>query len=347
MVRLLILVWLLGSSYTYSHAAQQHTADPILINGVLAITDSTLEDGRYINVHPLEIEAGQPVRIELTSDSLDTYLIVRLPSGEQYENDDWSEGTASRIDFLAEEDTIAEVIATSYAPESIGPYQIRILLGEKVDFQSISDSLSMEDKRSFKGEYYDEYKIELDAGTSVTVQMSAGEFDPYLVLSGPDGKRLTNSGIDGSDAIVQVMPVGDEEWTVIATSRDSQMIGPYTIHIQRASSRVDNVRSYSGELNEGDFQLTKGEYYERYELMFEEHQNVTLTLTSEDFDAFLILQSPSGEIYTNDDFDENTNAKLEVVVTSEERGKWIVYATSLDASKVGHYSLTVSLRYFK
>ena len=64
--------------------------------------------------HAFEALEGQEVVVELRSEEFDTFLTVRAPTGEEFENDDF-EGTNSQVTFTAGETGTYEVIVESFS----------------------------------------------------------------------------------------------------------------------------------------------------------------------------------------------------------------------------------------
>ena len=64
-------------------------------NGELESGDDTLTSGEFVDSYEFEGSPGQHVAIDLRSSAFDTYLILKDPAGEQTENDDSDDGSAS------------------------------------------------------------------------------------------------------------------------------------------------------------------------------------------------------------------------------------------------------------
>ncbi|HEX9951182.1 MAG TPA: pre-peptidase C-terminal domain-containing protein [Rubricoccaceae bacterium] len=95
--------------------------------GELDARDQRLSSGEYTEVHTFDGDAGEPVRIEMTSSAFDTYLLVESPSGEQVENDDY-DGAQDRsvVEFTMPESGRYRVTATSYRADETGAYTLRV-----------------------------------------------------------------------------------------------------------------------------------------------------------------------------------------------------------------------------
>ncbi|MCH7975681.1 MAG: caspase family protein [Bacteroidetes bacterium] len=97
------------------------------IRGALESSDRRLPGGQFVDPHVFDGEADEPVLIEMTSSSFDTYLIVTLPTGEVIKNDDFEGSTnLSRIEMIMPMDGRYRIEATSYAAGETGSYNLRI-----------------------------------------------------------------------------------------------------------------------------------------------------------------------------------------------------------------------------
>jgi len=95
--------------------------------------------------------------------------------------------------------------------------------------------------------------------------------------------------------------------------------------------------SYPGELGAGDPLRDDGTLYDAYQLVLETGRSFTLTLESEDFDAYLTVVSPSGAITNDDDSAGGTNARISMV--ADEAGAWTFLANTLRPGESGEYLL--------
>jgi len=95
---------------------------------------------------------------------------------------------------------------------------------------------------------------------------------------------------------------------------------------------------HSGALGPGDAKL--GKYFDTYPLQLSAGDRLVVTLSSEDFDAYLLLEAPDGTELENDDYGENNDARLDVLV--ESRGEWRVKVTSYEEGEEGEYRLVIN-----
>ncbi|MEQ1618053.1 MAG: caspase family protein [Terricaulis sp.] len=99
-------------------------------NGSLAQGDETLRSGEFTDTYRFSGEAGQRVRIDMSSSAFDSYVILVSPSGAQEDNDDGPGGVGDSVleTELAESGEYA-IIATSYAAAQTGDYTLRVSAG--------------------------------------------------------------------------------------------------------------------------------------------------------------------------------------------------------------------------
>ena len=109
-----------------------------------------------------------------------------------------------------------------------------------------------------------------------------------------------------------------------------------------SKQQVGQPVTHRGELGAGDSQLDDGEYYDSYTFEASPGQQVTVNLTSNAFDTYLLLISPGGESEMNDDFEEST-AQSQITRSIDESGTWTVIATSYEGSETGSYVVTINL----
>jgi hypothetical protein len=97
------------------------------IDGYLDFGDPELEEYGFYEVHPLFLEEEQHIILEVTSEQLDTLLMVEGPQGFYSENDDYNEQTTvSRIELFTPVQGEYIVTTGSYEVGVEGPYTLKI-----------------------------------------------------------------------------------------------------------------------------------------------------------------------------------------------------------------------------
>lgn len=99
-------------------------------------------------------------------------------------------------------------------------------------------------------------------------------------------------------------------------------------------------QQFEGRLGEGDpIVPTDGSYYRLHEFSAQQGEELFIDLMSDDFDAFLIVHSPTGEIFRDDDGGDGLNSRL--TITANASGAWKGYANTVNRGETGNYQLAV------
>jgi len=85
-----------------------------------------------------------------------------------------------------------------------------------------------------------------------------------------------------------------------------------------------------------------GSLYDEHTLDGVAGQTVTITLESPDFDTYLFLIGPDGNVVAENDDISAENLNSELTVTLEADGVYTIVANGFDAQSQGAYTLTVT-----
>ena len=97
------------------------------LDNQLASSDETLRSGEYVDTWVLYASAGQQITVEVASSEFDPYIILKSPSGQQFENDDWNGSRSiARIVHDDAEEGQWEILATSYRSGVTGAYSVTL-----------------------------------------------------------------------------------------------------------------------------------------------------------------------------------------------------------------------------
>lgn len=109
------------------------------------------------------------------------------------------------------------------------------------------------------------------------------------------------------------------------------------------SSVMPQASSQSGRLETGDQRLPKsGELYDTVPFKTRAGQRIQVDLSSTDFDAYLIIVSPSGDQTSNDDIN-GSNRNSMVSVIASETGEWKALVTSTGNVQTGAYEIKITM----
>lgn len=329
---------------------------------------------QYYDQWSVRATPGQRLSIIMESDAFDTQLQARLPDGTMLVNDDnhWvAETTNSRLDVVVPGSGRFSVRAQAFRPAETGAYTIRLVPTESLQAaaeaatpaqpitigQTRNGALSSDEDSSIAGRYTDRYIFTGTRGQRVDLRAS-GDFDTMLSLTGPDNFSVRND--DDTTAgeptlnsrLLATLPA-DGRYTISVTSYGRGTTGDYALATSLNRSGIADTetvtasamplafgRTLTGELGKDDDTLSSGEYVERYSFTGRRGQPVTVDLSSDDFDTYLILRAPSGEQQDIDDTGDSLNSRFERVL--EEDGVYTIIATSYAPGETGRFSLALS-----
>lgn len=100
-----------------------------------------------------------------------------------------------------------------------------------------------------------------------------------------------------------------------------------------------SAQTFNGTLGPTDPVRESGQSYDTYKFQVAAHQIVVVTMTSEDFDTYLIVRSPTGVTTENDDASNGSK----VTLITGEGGEWTIDATSYGEGMTGNYVVNVAL----
>jgi hypothetical protein len=329
-------------------------------SGTLAFGDDTLSSGEYTDYFSVSGQQGEQITLDLRSQEFDPYLLVRMPNGETQENDDY-EGSASRslLSLALTESGDVDVFVTSYRPGETGSYTLQIgRMGAGGGVAAASGpqiergELRAGDDTLRSGEYVDSYDFYGQPGQHVVIDLTSNEFDTYVILKDPTGEQEENDDADRaghSRLELDLTEAGNHR--VMVTSYAVGETGSYELSINTGAAAptadrgrdvlaLEVGRPLSGELAAADGQLENGEYHDIYVFDGQPGQNVSIELTSSQFDTYLILLTPGGEDIQNDDY-EGSTSRSRIDLTLQESGRYRVVATSYAASETGSYEIAV------
>lgn len=105
-----------------------------------------------------------------------------------------------------------------------------------------------------------------------------------------------------------------------------------------AIAQVAKGDTFTGNLAAGDEQLQSGEYQDSYTFTANAGDQITVDLTSTQFDPYLILIPPVGDQMDNDDW-EGSLSHSRIETTASSSGTYEVLVTSFAPGETGSYML--------
>lgn len=203
--------------------------------------------------------------------------------------------------------------------------------------------LAAGDQTLESGEYADHHTFLGRAGQQVVIDLQSDDFDPYLLVVGPDGEQIENDDFEGDRARsrVSVSVAEPGRYDVYVTSFESGEVGQYALTIAISDAALPlSEREERGSLTRDDETLSTGEYHDTYYFTGSPGQYVRIDLRSNDFDTYLILVPPKGEQEENDDGESTAHSAIDTMLA--ERGSFRVIVTSYEPGESGDYVLTIT-----
>jgi hypothetical protein len=329
---LLIVTSLLVSSVGFSQS--------VSFPGELGPGDTKL--GRYFDTYPLQLAVGERVVATLSSHDFDAYLYLESPEGRETENDDYgeeSDGGDARIDALVDVPGIWRLKVSSYEEGEEGAYLLTVDRERLHQLESFTGMLDEEDPISVKGEHYDSYTVFLERNQRVVISMFSEQFDPFLVLKPPAGRRMLNDDYyTETESRIDFIAEASGQYEIFATSYTGDEQGDYSLRILLGERM--NVQEIGGYLDSHDQALEDYGFYEMHPLHLEEGQRIILEMISEEVDTLLFVEGPDGFYAENDDYNDQIYiSRLEIFAPVE--GEYIINTGSFDTGVEGSYTLKI------
>ena len=191
------------------------------------------------------------------------------------------------------------------------------------------------------GKYFDTHTVQLRSGVRVVAVLTSSDFDTYLFVESPGGVERKNDDYseDGTNSRIEFVSAENGEWKFKVTSNEDNTEGNYRLTITK--EYLGEVTALSGVLDNDDSIAMKGEYYDSYSFRARANQRIVITMESDDFDSYLVVQTPSGYPRINDDYQDESQSMIDFI--TEIAGEYRVYATSSFASAKGAYDLSILL----
>lgn len=274
-----------------------------------------------MNDYTLTASAGEVITITLMSENFDPYLFLLSADGEELARNDDGAGTwDSRIAaYRIPADGAYIIRVNSYGNysgigEVSGQYTLIVESLVIGDMRQITFGATISDELSPENDFAHYYAFQASAGDRVVIRLLSAEFDAYLRLQDPDSYEIAYDDDSAGNLDAQIGPLEipiNGEYIIIASSLQGTSAGRYTLSLdvyEEAPPREMGAIAI-GETVRNALSADASSLVYTFEARRDDI--VTITLTSEQFDAYLTLLDADGsELARDDDSAGELNAQI-------------------------------------
>ena len=336
--------------------------------GTLASSDPTLGDDSHYDLYTYQGTAGDEVVVTLRSSAFDAFLSAGTVSGTtlsvESTDDDSGGGTDAQVAMTTGYSGQFVIRVNSYGAGETGAYTLQAqrtsggavaALAPIQAGRDVRGSLAASDPVLADDSHYDLYAFAGRPNEQIEVTMTAAGFDAYLGGGAtPDdairGADVDDDGGGGTNAQLRVQAGPDGRYIVRANSLLAGITGAYTLAVRSlgngggapvaAGSSLRLGQTVSGDLAASDETLDDGTHFDYYTYEGTPGEEIVVTLESEDFDPYMILNRFfGGELESiGQDDDGGPGLGARVRATLPQSGTYVVVANSVGVS-TGRYTL--------
>ncbi len=353
------------------------------VTGRLDTSDAMLSDSSYFDDYTYTGRAGDRIVVTMRSSEFDAYMAWGRGTGAAFRadttDDDGGGGTDARIEVTVGSSGSYAVRANSLAKRTTGAYTLSVEAagspstptparprpsagGTTISAgETVNGSLAASDGRLADGSHFDDYTYTGRPGEQIVITLRSRAFDTYLAWGAGSGgsfrsETTDDDGAGGTDSQVRVTVGSGGTYTVRANSLEAGKTGAYTLSVQSAGpvasgpsrpgapgGTIRAGETVNGRLEASDPRLPDNSHYDTYVYEGRAGEQIVVTLTSTDFDAYLRGgRMQGGQVVVVDQDDDGaggTNSRFQVTVPPS--GTYAIQANSLRPATTGGYTLRV------
>lgn len=202
-------------------------------SGTLEDGDAARDFGELYDAYTFEAQEGQEVIVYLEGEQgLDTYLIVRAPSGAEWTNDDFEGANVSQVTLVASEAGTWTAWASGFNNAQRGSYDLTVTLGGIAEVSTTQGRLDPSDAQTIKGEYVDTFTIDAPSSGRFSVELLCFGFDGFLRVTSPSGQHWRNDDAGSTDVSrIENLAGAPGTWTVDVTTVSPEEVGAYDVRV--------------------------------------------------------------------------------------------------------------------
>ena len=250
--------------------------------------------------------------------------------------------------------------ACTHAPPPVTPPPSPTNRAGIVIGQTTAGTLTTDAPAFADGSHYRAYPFTGRGGDTITADVESVDFDANVILTDGHGNRLSGNDDSGGDCnarLTYVLP-HDGPYRIYVNSSATAEIGPYSLALRRGGGvalpdstcrgfgRVTGLarigQTIEGTLTNDD-PIFSGDssHFQRWVVPVTRGRAFTVDLTSQAFDAYLILtHGPGDKVLENDDGGDGCNARI-VYTPPDDRPLRIIVNTA-HKHETGAFVLRIS-----
>ena len=177
------------------------------------------------------------------------------------------------------------------------------------------------------------YTFKGTANQSIVLSMQGQSVKPYMVLLGPDGKKIGNTSANNGQSIARFytrLPLNGT-YTLIANTQGANQFGAYQLQA------VTPMLFRKGELGSGDRLLPDGSPYQRYDFSGKAGQSITLSINSTQFEPFIVIADNKDKIVWKGHLESGKGLN----VSLPNDGQYQILVSTMKPNEGGPYSIAI------
>ena len=322
------------SGRTALHRAAAHTKDPAVIEALL---------NAGADLEALDVNAHSPLVVAVAHNTNPRVIAALLMAG----------GNPKYLELILESPVtnprkLERVLEPAISHIADGGTEVQYH-AEMLEFmdkvQALARCEGWETEEYFKIATLDEVTACLDTGVDLDARDDSGRMPLHRAIAQTDDPSVVGALL-GAGANPKALDGTGHTPLHFVTGRTASLGMLDALLAAGADPMARDGREEIGQLGVGDtFRNSNGAYQDGYGFSGLVGQDVVVEVRSPDFDTYLIVHSPSGERFTNDDYGGTDRSRLSLRL--DEAGEYQILVSSYpaDQSKSGSYSLRIGNRF--
>ena len=286
-----------------------------------------------IQIYQINLSANQPM-IFLVESEFDNKLIVIDPQGNSFNDDDSGGGTNARIQLNSPVGGMAYLIVMGYSADSEGDFNLKAMTPPPPAPIAVGRTIrgKITGNEVVTGYVVDAYSSNVtgvefiltpQTGRIYSIFLESEEFDTFLEVKQGETVRSDDDGGGGTNSKIIFESQSTQPIYIFVRPLEQGTTGAYRLTVSEA--RV--LQTFEGTLTTASPKDISGKYYGIHDFRGTPNQKITIRLSSDEFDSYLIVQDSQGNrLADNDDEDGGSNSAVSVQIPSN--GVIKIFATN-------------------